>query len=413
MRDYEYLTMKIRFRNQVPLFLICTALAAGCAAPNLSYVVGKNEQRAEILAGTNQFYDAAGIYIGLATRANGAERDRLTLLAVEQWLFAGDERRARNALNQIQRPSSGELLWLWTADASALLLWEGNPNGALSLLEPLEKETLPPKYRNRLDLLLADSWFQLGRLVSAVELYIQREPKLLDLDAIRFSREKLWTQLRFADVQKLHEAANASTNPIARGWLTLAAAANSTGERGISWRDSVANWYATNRNHPAMEILAKLSPPKDSGLKYPKQIALLLPLSGDNEAAGNAIQRGFLGAYFATVGGLDNQQTVRSYDVNGEGGLENAYNSGLEDGADFFVGPLLRKNVAKLVTTQTFSVPVLSLNYLADGWLGPENLYQFALAPEDEAAAVAARALAVARPPRRTRRRRVRRLRRS
>ena len=393
MRDYEYLAMKIKFRNQITLFLMCTALAASCATPNLSYIAGKNEQRAEILAATNQFYDAAGIYIGLATQAIGAERDRLTLLAIEQWLFAGDERRARNALSQIQRPSSGELLWLWTADASALLLWEGNPNGALSLLEPLEKETLPPKYRNRLDLLLADSWFQKGRLLSAVGLYNRRESKLLNLDAIRHSRKKLWAQLRLADVQNLHEAANASTDPITRGWLTLAAAANSTGERGISWRDSVENWYATNRNHPAIEILNKGSLPKDSSLNYPKKIALLLPLSGANEAAGNAIQHGFLGAYFAAASGLDNQQTIRSYDVNGEGGLEKAYTSGLEDGADFVVGPLLRKNVAKLVTTQTLSVPVLSLNYLADGWLGPGNLYQFALAPEDEATAVAARAL--------------------
>jgi len=393
MRDYEYLAMKIRFRNRITLFLICTALAASCAAPNLSYIAGKNEHQAEILAATNQFYDAAGIYIGLATQAIGTERDRLTLLAVEQWLFAGDERRARNALSQIQRPSSGELLWLWTADASALLLWEGNPNGALSLLEPLEKETLPPKYRNRLDLLLADSWFQIGRLLSAVDLYIRRESKLLNIDAIRLSRKKLWAQLRLVDVQNLHEAANASTDPITQGWLTLAAAANSTGERGVSWQDSVENWYTTNRNHPAVEMLDKLSRPKDSDLNHPKQIALLLPLSGANEAAGNAIQHGFLGAYFAAVGGLDKQQTVRSYDVNGEGGLEGAYTAGLEDGAEFFVGPLLRKNVAKLVTTQTLSVPVLSLNYLADGWLGPGNLYQFALAPEDEAAAVAARAL--------------------
>ena len=62
MRDYEYLAMKIRFRNRITLLLMCTALAASCAAPNLSYIAGKNEQRAEILAATNQFYDAAGIY---------------------------------------------------------------------------------------------------------------------------------------------------------------------------------------------------------------------------------------------------------------------------------------------------------------------------------------------------------------
>ena len=128
-------------------------------------------------------------------------------------------------------------------------------------------------------------------------------------------------------------------------------------------------------------------------LGYPRQVALLLPLSGRSGAAGKAIQNGFLGAYFATAGALDDRQSVRIYDVNSEGGASAAYQNAVADGAEFVVGPLLRKNVTELANDILVPVPVLTLNYLPDETLPPPGLYQFALAPEDEAASAAVRAL--------------------
>ena len=40
-----------------------------------------------------------------------------------------------------------------------------------------------------------------------------------------------------------------------------------------------------------------------------RRIALLLPLSGRTASAGKAVQNGFLGAYFASAGGLDDRQS--------------------------------------------------------------------------------------------------------
>ena len=128
-------------------------------------------------------------------------------------------------------------------------------------------------------------------------------------------------------------------------------------------------------------------------LEYPQQVALLLPLSGRSAAAGKAIQNGFLGAYFATASALDQQQSVRIYDINSEGGASAAYQAAVTDGAEFVVGPLLRKNVDELANDILVPVPVLTLNYLSEGSLAPPGLYQFALAPEDEAASAAQRAL--------------------
>jgi outer membrane PBP1 activator LpoA protein len=58
------------------------------------------------------------------------------------------------------------------------------------------------------------------------------------------------------------------------------------------------------------------------------------------------------------------------------------------------VGPLLRGNVSGIAKQGLLPVPVLTLNYLPDHVEAPAGLYQFALAPEDEARSAAARAAA-------------------
>ena len=125
-----------------------------------------------------------------------------------------------------------------------------------------------------------------------------------------------------------------------------------------------------NPNHPATTVLGDLDLPEHLLLDYPRQIALLLPLSGSAASAGQAVQNGFLGAYFATASGLDDRQSVRIYDVNAEGGASAAYAAAVADGAEFVVGPLLRRNVTELANDILVPVPVLTLNYLPEGTLG-------------------------------------------
>jgi uncharacterized protein len=64
------------------------------------------------------------------------------------------------------------------------------------------------------------------------------------------------------------------------------------------------------------------------------------------------------------------------------------------DGAEFVVGPLLRSEVGAVAGEPVLPVPVLTLNYLSDGVEAPPGLFQFALAPEDEAVSAAAKAIA-------------------
>ena len=377
----------------VALILLALTLTA-CETTGGGWSGSSGEGRAERLTRNGEHADAAGIYIGLAANSAGTERDRLTLLAVEQWLDAGDVTRASSAFRGVQQPTESGLRELWKTNAAALSLYSGEADAALDILETMSRQSLTPRDRLRVEALRADAWLQKDDPTRAIELMTQRETWLNDRRSIGQSRWRLWQGLLNSNPQVLRASAELALNPEIRGWLTLGSLATSTGQQGIGWSNGVVRWRNTNRNHPAMAVLDDLHIPDHELLDYPRQIALLLPLSGRTGRTGKAIQNGFLGAYFATVAGLDDNQSVRVYDVNVEGSASAAYSTAVADGAEFVVGPLIRNNVVELANDILVPVPVLTLNYLPDNTLAPPGLYQFALATEDEARSAARRALA-------------------
>ncbi len=373
--------------------LLLSLLIAACETTGVGSFAESAESRAERLARNGEYEAAASAYIGLAADASGDERDRLTLLAIDNWLDAGDAVRAQNAFRDVPRPQGGELLWRWNSTNAALLLFRGEAESARDLLESLSAQSLPPELRLRVEALRADAWFQLQEPTRAIELLMQRESWLNDAQSIERNRERIWKGLLVSDPHVLRSAAETATDPTVRGWLALGSLAAATGQQGIGWSNGVVRWRERNTGHPAMSVLEDLDTSTDQLLAYPRRIALLLPLSGRAASAGQAVQNGFLGAYFAGAGGLDDRQSILVYDVDAEGGPSAAYTSAVEDGAEFVVGPLLRNNVSKLANDILVPVPVLTLNYLPDESLPPPGLFQFALAPEDEAVSAATRAL--------------------
>ena len=378
----------------IALLIIGLFALAACETTGLTGIGCSAESRAERLARNGDHAEAAGTYMGLAVEAIGSERDRYTLLAVEQYLDAGDVVRARSAFGGVAEQTGGGLAPLWQTNRAAFHLYDGEADAALNILEPLSREPLQRRDRLRVEVLRADAWIQKQDPARAVELMVQRETWIDDRRDIENNRARLWQSLLVSSPTTLRAAANAGSDPVVRGWLTLASIAASTGRQGIGWSKGVSRWRAENPEHPASAVLGDVELPEHLLLEYPRQVALLLPLSGSAASAGKAIQNGFLGAYFATASGLDDRQRVRIYDVNSEGGASAAYSAAVADGAEFVVGPLLKRSVTELANDVLVPVPILTLNYLGDETLAPPGLYQFALAPEDEAIAAAQRALA-------------------
>lgn len=375
--------------------LLCLSLILGaCETTGIgTWGSAPGEGRAGRLATNGQHAEAARIYVGLAAEATGSEKDRLTLLAVEQWLDAGEAARARDPFRNIPKQSVASLRWLWSTNAAALLLYDGKPDDALSILQPMSRESLTQNRRLRAEALRADAWIQKRDPARAVELMTQRESWLTGRRSIEQNRWRLWQGLLVSDPQVLRAGADLALDDEVKGWLSLGSLAASTGQQGIGWANGALRWRESHAGHPAMLIIDRMQLPENLILDYPRQIALLLPLSGRTARAGKAIQNGFMGAYFSTAAGLDEPQTVRVYDVGKEGGASAAYATAVADGAEFVIGPLLKNNVVALANDTLVPVPVLTLNYLPENTLAPPGLYQFALAPEDEARSAAVRAL--------------------
>jgi outer membrane PBP1 activator LpoA protein len=391
--NFQHPAGKPRSLASVLALLTATLLLGACGTTLYTELSSSGENRANRMAENGQHSDAAGEYIGLAANAVGSERDRLTLLAVEQWLDAGDVSRAQRAFRSVQEPASGPAMPIWKTNSAALSLFQGDADAALLLLEPLSRQPLASRDRLRVEALRADAWIQKQDPARAVELMTQREVWIDSSRGLSQNRSRLWQGLLFSNPQVLRKAALQTDDELTRGWLTLASLATSTGQQGIGWNNGATRWRDANPDHPALGVAGDIDSRELEFLDYPRQVALLLPLSGRSAAAGKAIQNGFLGAYFATANALDHQQSVRIYDVNSEGGASAAYQAAVADGAEFVVGPLLRKNVNELANDILVPIPVLTLNYIAEETLAPPGLFQFALAPEDEAASVAQRAL--------------------
>ena len=383
---------KSRSLASIVVLLITSLILGACETTGLGGLSGSAERRAERLARDGNHDAAADAYVRLAASAVEIERERLTLLAIEQWLDAGEDSRARRGLSSVAAPTSGALLALWNTNVAALSLYRGDADAALEILEPMSRQSLSLRDRLRVEALRADAWIQKQDPARAVELMRQRETWLNGIHEIEKNRYRLWQGLLLSNPQVLREAAQLATDQETRGWLTLGSLATTTGRQGVGWSNGIFRWRNSNPGHPALAVIGEAEAFDQELLEYPRQVALLLPLTGRSAAAGKAVQNGFLGAYFATAGALDDRQSVRIYDVNLEGGASAAYQTAVSEGAEFVVGPLLKDNVTALANDILVPVPVLTLNYLPGDTLAPPGLYQFALAPEDEAASAATRA---------------------
>jgi hypothetical protein len=118
-------------------------------------------------------------------------------------------------------------------------------------------------------------------------------------------------------------------------------------------------------------------------------IAVLLPLSGKLKTASEAIQNGFISAYYQDKNrGLTGnvEPIIRFYDSGeADANFIQVYQQAILDGARTVVGSLDKSMVNRLSQEAGLEVPILTLNYTENPLSNASNLYQFGLLPEDEA----------------------------
>lgn len=377
----------------ISLCLLGLALA-GCSlvAPAPAPSAPRNDVAALVREGHHA--EAALAYAALAA-PNSADRDYYELKGAEQWLAAGRPAAARQALAAVSPAARLKLPVLRALVGASIALAGGDDAGAgANALRELARINPPQDAHDAREYwwLRGRGEFLSGNTVAGVRAYIARERWLTDPAAVGANRQELFSQIRAAAVRGDSFAAPAHADSVLAGWLALGPVALELERNPMRVNAALAAWQARFPDHPASATLIAAAQTEVRAVTtFPRQVALLLPLSGDAEAAGVAVRDGFISAYFQQDAA--SRPRVRVYDVAATP-IAQAYAQALADGADFIVGPLTKANVAALAPLTDGRVPVLALNFLAKAIPAPRQFYQFALRPEDEARIVAQRLVA-------------------
>jgi outer membrane PBP1 activator LpoA protein len=240
--------------------------------------------------------------------------------------------------------------------------------------------------------LRAQALAALGDIAGAARNLVDLSPYITDPQRQADNRRAIWEMLSTLTATDLTNLRAGGMEGALSGWLDLLHVIRANLTDVDALEAALAAWRLRHPAHDAdgpflQSLLGELM--KD--IRYPQQVALLLPLSGRLAVAGNAVREGFLAAHYARHG-HGGGPVLRIYDV-GDGGPRAArvYVRAVDEGADLIVGPLDKQGIEML--GESLTVPVLALNR-TDTSDTTEGLTQFGLAPEDEARQVAERAFA-------------------
>lgn len=337
-------------------------------------------------AETAQHREAALALEQQARKSDAAARDGFLWQAAEEWFAAGETRRGLRDLEAASALPGADASPVQQLLAARVELERNLPQRTLDRVLKLARP-LPPELMSEALDLEGRARFALGDGGGAVAALVAREHWLRDSAAVQANERVIWDGLQKPGLSLTPPSDDDST---VIGWLELARTVAGRDVRTI--KPALLAWRERFPKHPANGTLlptwlAEARP----AARVPQRVALVLPLSGRLEPAAAAVRDGFLTATFAEPDEHARPE-VLVFDTD-QLGPEGAYESAVRAGVDFVVGPLSKNEVGRVAAVE-HGTPVLALNQLTEGARPPGDFYQFALAPEDEAAQVAARALA-------------------
>ncbi|MCY3730258.1 MAG: penicillin-binding protein activator [Rhodospirillaceae bacterium] len=370
--------------------LACLAALAGCSAqgPTLSTDLRALEERAQQLVAGGELEEAVGVYAQLIDASAGSTRSGFLAAGARVLLDMGDFGAARRWLLRARSgatPAQAQQLLVVLAEVD---ISEGRPDAALDTLERVSQ----PASGGLLAAVAAvrgRALFGLERVAEAVTTLVERE-RWLDAAQLLDNHRLIWAGLTG---QPSAGPFAATGDPVIDGWLALQPIAVAARTDPFGLRESLARWRQAHPDHPAAHALVQaLLAESRRSQDYPAQIAVLLPFSGLQQSVARVVRDGFIAAHLSSAAHADGGTILKFYDTTLLGPQE-AYLRAQADGADFVVGPLLKPEVEAVIGSAGL-IPTLALNSIETQRPVPSNLYQFALAPEDEAREVARHAVA-------------------
>ncbi len=376
----RYLGYKLVCKSQTILWLLLTLLLCQCTTADNSPTPEIVNQKI-----TNPYEKQSASYLAMASQQNGEEQQDSLIKAAGKMISDGQWRQGKSILAQTKGLTDAQLKEKSILMAKVALM-QDNPKSSLEALSQIkEVSSLSLYHQIQYHELLALTYRGLENPVASISQRIRLESLLTDKDSQTNNQRQLWFTLMGLSQQELEILANEHTERSElKGWLDLTLISRQYRNNAKSLIAALDQWQVQFQNHPANRILpTPLDSVVNKMIVEPKQVALLLPLSGPLSGPGHSIQEGFMAA--ATANTLQDKAKVKSYDT-AKGNIADLYQKAIADGADFVVGPLIKNQVAT-IASMNHPVPTLLLNE-SDSEL-QDNSYVFGLSPTAEALQVA------------------------
>ncbi|MEE8364705.1 MAG: penicillin-binding protein activator [Gammaproteobacteria bacterium] len=233
----------------------------------------------------------------------------------------------------------------------------------------------------------------IGKPMESMRLRIQIGQFLKTDKAIENNHQFIWEALNRLSERTIIKALSERLTANMRGWLELNLIARRSNMLPAKIEPWISQWYKLYSDHVAGKYFA-INLLEDSKRIYikPRKIALMLPFSGRLEKVSQAVQKGFMYAYYQDRDSAPDLEVINASTDPAEFNIQ--YQKAIQDGADFIVGPISKDLIGYLQNREKTEVPTLALNYAEETREAMLNLYQFGLRPEDEAEQIADLALA-------------------
>lgn len=361
------------------LFLYqCTNTGSSIAETPTPLVTNKKQQ--------NPYPLTTKKYLAQAKNQEGIEQQKTLLSAAGRMISEGHWRESAPILTQTSNltPALNDEKNILLADIE---LKKDRPQHALNKLMNISEDNLSAYYQIRFHQLLAKAYQASEKPLESIKERVKLDSLIHDESQQKRNQRALWLTLTHLSPTQLTEFLANTNNEDLQAWLQLALISRQNRANPQALMSALEQWQKHFHHHSARTILPNpLSSISSKMRAQPKQIALLLPLTGALQGPGTAVRDGFMAAYQNTAHA--ESLRIKTYDTT-QGDIKDLYQNALTEGADYIVGPLTKPQVA-VIANLPHPVPTLLLND-ADNMV-EENSYSFGLSPLKEAAAVAVKA---------------------
>lgn len=392
--------IKHRSRNfslSILLLAVVFPYLSACGPQNTKPVstTGAETTAKELLI-AEDYEGAAQEYLRLA-RLYPEKSRQYQFKAVDLFILAENKDGAIALLEQIPAAANEKLFIFEKKILKArIALLSGLPEQALQELSINVPEGVPPRLLGAYYSAKAEAYEKQSRPVNAASERIKLQNYLNRPRDIEINIERLWYDLNSVKVPVLEELRNTSPEEIA-SWAELAIISQTLLFKPEELRLAIISWSDHYPAHPAQPAITEQILKASEELEFnPERIALLLPLTGQFKKASEAIRDGFLAAWLYEK---KYKPEIRIYSADSLN-ITQIYQTVVNEGADFIVGPLEKNAIKALSELESLPVVTLALNQLdtpvssrasTGGFPDPYSLglIQFGLSPEDEARQIA------------------------